>query len=115
MLDIEGQVAVVTGGASGVGKAIALHLAASGTRVVLVGRTQKKLEAAVSAAGPGPGAVYSYCVDLAFDDQIESFSKDVLGAFGHVDILVHSAGLIELGTIDRAPVESFDLQYRINV
>ncbi len=115
MMDIEGQVAVVTGGSSGVGKAIALGLAAGGARVALAGRTCKKLDEVVAAAGPSPGAVLSYCVDLAFDDQIESFSRDVLRVFGHVDILVHSAGVIKLGSMDRALVENLDLQYRINV
>jgi short-subunit dehydrogenase len=98
-----------------VGKAIALSLAASGANVALVGRTLAKLEEVAVGIPNKPARVGTYRVDLGADDQIMSFCRKVLDDFGQVDILVHSAGVIALGSVEGASVAEFDSQYRTNV
>lgn len=109
------QVAVVTGASSGVGRAIALGLAAEGATVCLVARTAQRLEAVAEAARAGGGEAQCYPADLAQDEHMRELCDCLLRDFGHIDILVHCAGAISLGPIERASAEEFDRQYRINV
>ncbi len=110
-----GHVAVVTGAGSGVGRAIALGLAAHGAAVCLVGRTPGRLEEVADLARRAGPPAYCYPADLARDEHIE----EVCGCLGRdvpsIDILVHSAGAIGLGSLERAPVAELDRQYRVNV
>jgi NADP-dependent 3-hydroxy acid dehydrogenase YdfG len=113
MADFTNQIAVVTGASSGVGKAIALALAAQGATVCLVGR---KLEALQSVSGsPGSSRFFTYQADLTNDKEIHELAARLQQDVGFIDLLVHSAGVISLGTVEKAPVEDFDRQYRINV
>ncbi len=109
------QVAVVTGASSGIGKAIALELAAQGASLCLLGRKLETLLAiANSIRASAPGAV-SYQVDLTLDEDIQKLKARLQQDFGHVDLLIHSAGVISVGQLKTAPVEDFDWQYRTNV
>lgn len=107
-----GQVAVITGASSGVGKAIATALAIEGASLALVGRDLGVLQ---NTAPDGPGTIRCYEADLTDDAELARFTSQVLADFGRVDILVHSAGVFSMGALETAPVESFDLQYRCNV
>ena len=89
MIPLNGQVAVVTGGGSGIGKAIALALAAQGATLALVGRRRALLE---SVAGETPKARV-YPADLADEGQIHDLSAALRRDLGRVDILVHSAAV----------------------
>jgi NADP-dependent 3-hydroxy acid dehydrogenase YdfG len=107
-----GQVAVITGASSGVGKAIANALAIEGASLALVGRDLGALQ---NTAPGGPGTIRCYEADLTDDVELARFTSQVLADFGRVDILVHSAGVFSMGPLETAPLESFDLQYRCNV
>ncbi len=115
MRDLTGQVAVVTGASSGIGKAIALSIARQGGHLCLVGRQPETLDAVAQSARASSPQVLCYQSDLTLDSDIQhlvaSIRKDVEG----VDILIHSAGVIELGPMDTASVEHLDRQYRINL
>lgn len=90
---LEQQVALVTGAASGIGRATALALAAEGAAVAVVDRDAEgatRVRDEVAATGVGATA---FVVDLADGDAIDPLVHDVLAAFGRVDILVNSAGL----------------------
>jgi NADP-dependent 3-hydroxy acid dehydrogenase YdfG len=110
-----GQVAVVTGAGSGVGRAIALALADSGASVALVGRTAAKLDEVAGVIRQKSTRAGVYPVDLFADDAIRSFCRNVLDDFGKLDILVHSAGLYASGSLENASLADFDAQYRVNV
>jgi NADP-dependent 3-hydroxy acid dehydrogenase YdfG len=113
MADFTNQIAVVTGASSGVGRAIALALAAQGATVCLVGR---KLEALQSVSGSaGSSRFLTYQADLTNDEEIHRLAERLQRDVGFIDLLVHSAGVIVLGPIEEAPVEDFDRQYRTNV
>ncbi len=109
------QVAVITGASSGVGRAIALGLAAEGATLCLVGRSMERLEHVAELARKGRGKVHCYPADLSQDEHIDELCGSLQRDFRHIDVLVHSAGMISLGHVQRAPVEEFDRHYRVNV
>ena len=107
------QVAVVTGASSGIGKAIALGLAAQGAKLCLLGRKLDTL-LAIAKSVDSPQVV-SYQVDLTLDEDIQKLKSRLVEDFGQIDLLIHSAGIISLGEMKTAPVEDLDWQYRTNV
>jgi len=111
----EGKVAVITGGGTGVGAAIALALAAEGSRLCLIGRRPRPLAAiAAKAQQMGVDAI-SYSVDLASDlghaELAQRLARDLPG----VDLLVQNAAINVSGAIDGARLQDLDKQYRTNV
>lgn len=88
MEQLDGRVAIVTGGSSGIGLGIAGQLVASGCRVVIVGRTPSTLEAAAQAIGAT--AIQADVTDLA---QVRRVAAEVWDAFGRIDIIVNNAGV----------------------
>ncbi len=89
---LEGQVCIITGGGSGIGRGTALTMAAEGATVVIIGRTASKLasvEAEIAAAG---GTASSCTLDVADYDAVETMAADVLEKFGRIDVLVNNAG-----------------------
>ena len=115
MIPFKGQVAVVTGASSGIGKAIAIGLGSQGATLCLVGRKLETLEAVTANAETSVSQVLCYQADLALDEEIQKLTAYLRSDFGYIDILVHSAGIISLGPLESVPVEDFDLQYRTNV
>ena len=89
-LDFEGRVAVVTGGATGIGFAVAQRLAASGGRVSLWDRDPTALERAAASLGQRADARQ---VDVADADGVAAVAQATLSALGRVDALVCSAGI----------------------
>jgi len=108
-------IAVVTGASSGVGKAIAIGLARGGAVVCLLGRQLDVLEAMAGSARDEEQQMRCYHADLAKDGGVREVSAQLQRDFGHVDVLVHSAGMIINGPLESAAVEDLDRQYRINV
>jgi NADP-dependent 3-hydroxy acid dehydrogenase YdfG len=115
MAEFTDQIAVVTGASSGVGRAIALALAAEGATLCLVGRNEKTLEAVAESAQAAAPHVLCYRADLTLDRDIQVLTAQLQKHFGHIDMLIHSAGVIALGPLDAEPVEDLDRQYEINV
>lgn len=110
---LKGQVALVTGASRGIGRAIAVELAAEGASVCLVARGRPALEEAATAIGRPPATVY--VADLSQDEEVAELVARLQRDFGRLDILVHSAGVIAHGPVSRAPVIDFDSQYRVNL
>jgi short-subunit dehydrogenase len=115
MGNFTGQVALVTGGSSGVGRAIALSLAAQGAELCLVGRNRERLEEVATYARTTSPRVLSHRADLILDEEIQQLVARVQRDFAQIDILVHSAGIITFGEVETAAVADFDQQYRINI
>jgi NADP-dependent 3-hydroxy acid dehydrogenase YdfG len=110
-----GRTAVITGGGSGVGLAIALALAKEGSDLCLIGRSLENLEAAASKAQSAGARVVCCRADLAKDaDLIELMRRLTVDVDG-VDILVHSAAVLECAPIELASLDQFDTHYRVNI
>ena len=91
---LEGQVCIITGGGSGIGRGAALTMAEEGATVVIIGRTASKLESveaeiAITEIG---GTTASYTLDVADYNAVEAMVADVLEKFGRIDVLVNNAG-----------------------
>lgn len=90
----DGQVALITGGGSGIGLVTAIELARLGAKIAICGRTLEKLEAArpAIAAHAGDDGVFHASCDIREPDQIEAMVDQVVAKFGRIDILVNNAG-----------------------
>ena len=86
----EGRVAIVTGGGTGIGLAVARELRRLGARVAICGRRPEPLAAAVEALGGGPEVLAAAC-DIRDPDSIGGFVQDVLEHFDRVGVLVNNA------------------------
>jgi NADP-dependent 3-hydroxy acid dehydrogenase YdfG len=106
------KIVVVSGASSGIGKAIALALAAQENTVCVIGRNLATLSELKQQ--PYGQNFYLYRADLHLDEDIHTITAAIQTQFGGIDILVHSAGVITLGTMHQANITDFDYQYRIN-
>jgi citronellol/citronellal dehydrogenase len=88
------QVAIITGGGSGIGLTTALEMIRLGARVAICGRTEAKLDAAKKQLVDAGGVdrVRTFACDIREPAQVEALVKDVLAAWGRIDILVNNAG-----------------------
>jgi len=101
---VDGKVVLITGGSSGIGEATALRVAHNGGRVLLVSRTEEKLEAVRLQIADGGGEAHVHPCDLTSSDEIERMADEVLASHGGVDILVNNAGR----SIRRSVANSYD-------
>ena len=112
---LEGQVAIVTGGGTGIGRAIALALAAAGAAVALGGRRQEPLEetaAAISARGGRALAVPTDVTDLG---QVQALVEGTVAELGTLDILVNNAGAAPFkSNLEDVRMEGFEKYFRAN-
>lgn len=109
------RTAVVTGAGSGIGRAVALRLAAGGIDLCLVGRTAAKLESVRTELGPCPATIHTLPCYLDQEDDVVTLPGRIGRVFARLDILVHSAGAITLAPLATASLPDFDEQYRVNV
>lgn len=92
MGELDGQVAVVTGGGHGIGRAIALALAGAGAHVVVAGRQVGYLEETVGLMCSAGGAGGTCVVDVTQPEAVERMVADLMAAHGRIDLLVNNAG-----------------------
>jgi citronellol/citronellal dehydrogenase len=110
---LDGQVAVVSGGGSGLGRATALELAALGARVVVCGRREEPLEETAAAADGG--RVEARVCDIREEDQVESFVDGVVERHGRIDVLVNNAGGQYMTPAEDITPKGFRTVIRLNV
>ncbi|MCS3450355.1 MULTISPECIES: SDR family NAD(P)-dependent oxidoreductase [Bradyrhizobium] len=112
-IDLSGKTALVTGSTAGIGNAIAKGLAETGAEVVVNGRGQAKVDAAVAAIGKAvPGAKVR---GIAADVSTAAGCKALLAALPEVDILVNNAGIFEPKPFFDIPDEDWSRFYEVNV
>jgi NADP-dependent 3-hydroxy acid dehydrogenase YdfG len=112
---LTGATALVTGASSGIGRAVALGLAARGSHVWLVGRRADALEEAAAEAASSPGQVRALPADITNDDDLADVRLAIDSDGARLDAVVHSAGTIAFGALEDAPVADLDAQYRANL
>lgn len=95
IMQLEGRVAVVTGGTSGIGQTLALGLAAAGADVVASARRQPQVEETATAIEALGRKTLRVCSDVGDRASLEALNAATLAAFGKVDILINCAGIIQ--------------------
>jgi NAD(P)-dependent dehydrogenase (short-subunit alcohol dehydrogenase family) len=111
-LDISNRVVVVTGGTSGIGRAIALGCAQAGARVVAGSTNPDKVAAIKRELGPGHEAVQ---LDVASESSVRNALELARSRFGRIDAVVNAAGIIKKQPSLEMPVEEFERIIRVNL
>ena len=115
-LGLTGKTAIVTGGASNIGKAIAEGLVAEGANVVIADVDSVQAEKVASQLRKtGPGDALFIEADVSDAAQIEAMTARTLEQFGQIDILVNNAGWTANGLFLDKPVEDFEREIAINL
>ncbi|MCI8466375.1 MAG: 3-oxoacyl-[acyl-carrier-protein] reductase [Lachnospiraceae bacterium] len=110
------RIAVVTGASRGIGKAIALTLAAEGCKVVVnYNGSRERAEAVVSEIEAAGGTAVAMGCDVSDFKAAEIFFKTVVDQYGRIDILVNNAGITRDGLLMKMSEEDFDRVININL
>ena len=112
---LQDQVAIITGAGSGIGRAVALSLARAGAKVVLAARTKQNLDAAANEITKNGGTALVIPTDVGNEQQVEALVAKTKTAFGHIDILVTSAGGAVFGPLLESRTEDWDTMININL
>jgi NAD(P)-dependent dehydrogenase (short-subunit alcohol dehydrogenase family) len=112
MNKLEGKIAVITGGSSGIGLATAKRFVTEGAYVFVTGRRQTELKVAVRDIGKNVTDVQGDVSNLADLDRLYSIVKQQKG---HIDILFANAGLGEFATLEKISEAHFDKTFDVNV
>jgi len=115
MKRLENQVAIVTGGGTGLGRGIALALVAEGAQVVVCGRRQAPLEKSVQTIQLAGGEALAVVADISDESDVERLVQTCLQGFGKVDILVNNAAIDGGGSIHTHAVEEWDRIQAVNL
>jgi len=114
-IKIEGKVVAITGASSGIGEAIAKHLAQLGAKVVLGARRVDNLKAiAESITSAGGQAVYM-AVDVTQPEEITELANFAVAQFGTLDVFVNNAGLMPLSMINSYKVKEWHQMIDVNI
>jgi NAD(P)-dependent dehydrogenase (short-subunit alcohol dehydrogenase family) len=111
----EGKVAVITGGASGIGKGTALAMARLGTNVVIADVNDRRLEETrAELAALGSRILAVHC-DVSKEADIQRLAQVALMEMGHVDILMNNAGVVLRGALEQIAIADWEWSFGINV
>lgn len=106
---LDGKVALVTGGARGLGKTMAVALAEAGADIALTGRTLEPSETAASEIGAATGRrCRAYQADVTIAADVERLASTVASDFGRIDILINNAGTNIRGSIEQLTEADWD-------
>lgn len=109
---LSGGVAVVTGAASGIGRALAQQLSAAGSALAIADIDEKGLAETASSL-PGKTAVSIHLLDVSDEAAVKSFADDVLARHGRVTLLINNAGVALIGTFEEISLD--DLRWLMNI
>lgn len=112
---LDGKVAIVTGGGTGIGRAIAKKFHEEGAFVVVCGRRREKLVESCGIISPSGERVLAIVADITSDDNIHHLLEETVERTGRIDIVVNNAGVMRFGKLEETPVSEWDLMMKTNV
>jgi NAD(P)-dependent dehydrogenase (short-subunit alcohol dehydrogenase family) len=114
MRSLEGKVVVITGAGSGIGRALALQLAAQGSQLALCDVSADNLQKTVEIAGAHGVKVYSATVDVADRKAVQTFADNVERVLGKAHVIINNAGVALAQTVDHMKRSDFEWVMNIN-
>lgn len=114
-VDLTGQVALVTGASRGIGKAIALRLAACGASIAAVARSLEGLESTLAAVRDAGGTAEGYAANVAETADVTRVVEAVEAKFGKIHVLVNNAGVTRDGLMLRMEDDAWDAVINTNL
>jgi meso-butanediol dehydrogenase/(S,S)-butanediol dehydrogenase/diacetyl reductase len=112
---LEGKVALVTGGARGIGYAISQRLADEGASVAVLALHRESADAAAAALRRNGGRTIAIEADVSDEDGIARAVADTVAAFGRLDVMVNNAGTIAIAPVVETSVETWDRVLAVNL
>lgn len=109
------KVAIVTGGAQGIGKAIAKHLAGEGACIAIVDLNEEVAQATADEFKAAGLKAFAYGANVADPEAVKTFVKAVVSDCGGIDILINNAGITRDGLIMRMKEQDWDLVMDVNL
>ena len=121
-IPLRGRTAFITGASRGIGKAVALRLAAEGADIVVTGKTVEPhatlpgtIYTTVEEIRSAGGSALAVQMDIRDEAQVEAAVNRAIDEFGRIDILLNNASAISLTGTAATPMKRFDLMYQVNV
>src|SRR5260370_1685594 len=112
---LSGKVALITGGGTGIGRAIALAFAREGASVAVAGRRLEKLREVVNEVQKHGGAGLAMECDVTRTREVERAVKGTVERFGRLNVLVNNAGTLHVSTVEGISEEEWDRMMTVNV
>ncbi|HRG80102.1 MAG TPA: SDR family oxidoreductase [Cyclobacteriaceae bacterium] len=113
--NLNGKVAVVTGAGSGIGKAIAMQLAQQGAQVCLLDLNGSAANEAAKEIIDSNKLVKAFHCNVSVQAEVIQVFNQIATEYGHIDILVNSAGISHIGKLDTTTEADFDRLYQVNI
>ena len=114
-MKLDGKVAVVTGGAKGIGKGIVEVFLKYGANVVILDHSDQLKESILELNRVYPGRINGYIVDIRKQSLLDACFNEIKNTYGKVDILVNNAGVCKLAPFEGMSEELRDLHFDINI
>jgi NAD(P)-dependent dehydrogenase (short-subunit alcohol dehydrogenase family) len=114
-MELNEKVAVITGGASGIGRACALAMARRGAQVVIADLNEERTAETLAEIQALGGQARGFHCDVSRDGQVERLGERVLGEVGGVDLLMNNAGVVLGGPLEKIPMRDWEWIIDVNL
>ena len=115
-LGLKNKISIITGGSDGIGKATAISLSSEGSKVAIIGRNEKKLDAAVKEIiSITSGEVIGISADVSNENDVKKMVNNVVKKWGGIDILINNAGTSSATSLENITDEQIKIDFGIKV
>ncbi|NHN32775.1 SDR family NAD(P)-dependent oxidoreductase [Paenibacillus agricola] len=112
---LDGKVALITGGSTGIGEAVTERFVREGARVAIIGRDRARLERTVENIGSGGGKVIGIVGDVQYAKDVQRMVEDTLNLWKQIDVLVNNAGICSPAPFLELSEDEWDRHMAINL